>query len=196
MARDIKYLEADLRKFIEKLVDKQMLEMFSERTREIMVNRTRSGKGLSKATGKIGGSTLKPLPKLSDSYKLVRQGKLAFFTIGTGPDRIVVPYVPKSQPKLSSLTRPRQSRSNLTFSGALLDSIVAKVRNNRGIVEIPNDGHPNSKLSMKELANLLEQGTDKIEARPFFGLADNEAKILESFIKREIRNKIRKQIKR
>lgn len=165
MARDIKYLEADLRKFIESIVTKQMKLEWAQYLADIIYKRTKSGKGLTQNKVSIGGNSLKKIEPLSKGYVEYRKRK------------ILGPYA-------------SPQRSNLTFSGELLESIVARLKGDAAVVEIENVQHY-SGISMPELANRVSE-----KGRPFFGAADNEAKILESFIKREIRNKIRKQIKR
>lgn len=165
MAKDIKFLKADLQKFIESIVTKQMKLEWAQLVADTIYKRTKSGKGLTQNKVSIGGNSLKKIEELSPAYTQYRAR------------RILGPF---ASPK----------RSNLTLSGELLESIIAKMRGNDAIVEIEDVMH-GSGINMRELAGHV---SDK--GRPFFGLADNEAKTLENYVKRKIRDKIRTLIKR
>lgn len=165
MARDIKYLEADLKKFIESIVTKEMKLEWAQLVADTIYKRTKSGKGLTQNKTSVGGNSLKKIEPLSDSYVRYRSSK------------ILGPYA-------------SAKRSNLTFSGELLESIIAKVAGKAAIVEIQDTQHSTG-IGMKELAQRV---SDK--GRPFFGLSDSEAKTLENYVKRKIRDKIRSLIKR
>jgi len=182
MAKDISELPRDLDTLFKSLFGKEELQEIAQWIRDTIYKRTKAGKGLTKQTRSIGGAANEKLKKLSDSYKLVRSGKLAFFTIGSGAGRVVIPYEPKTKPKLGPFASP--NKSNLTFTGELLESIEASVKNGEVRVEIPNKTH-GSGISLQKLLDFVE------EARPFFGLSDTEMKTLDSMIRRMIRDKLR-----
>lgn len=165
MAKDIRYLESELKKFIESIVTKQMKLEWAQYVADTIYKRTKSGKGLTQNKTSVGGNSLKKIEPLSDGYVNYRSR------------RVLGPFA-------------SARRSNLTFSGELLESIVAKIAGDAAIVEIQDTQHSTG-IGMRELAQVV---SDK--GRPFFGLADNEAKALENYVKRKIRDKIRSQIKR
>lgn len=164
-AKDIKELPADLQKIFDSMFDKETLETIAIWIRDTIYKRTKTGKGLNKQNRAIGGSTNAPLKDVSDAYSVWRKGKM------TGPN-------PKSGKK-----------SNLTFTGELLESIEAFVKGNQVVVQIPNDKH-SSGISLQKLLDFVE------EVRPFFGLSETEKKTLDSMISRMIRDKLRKANKK
>lgn len=161
MAKDVKDLPADLQKIFDSLFDKEMLQVVADWIRDTIYKRTKSGKGLNKINRGIGGTTNEPLKPVSDSYAEFRKGKI------TGP------------------FPPSGRKSNLTFTGELLESIRASVENGSVKVEIPSGTH-NSGIVLRELLDLVEK------TRPFFGLSETERKTLDSMIGRMIREKLRK----
>jgi hypothetical protein len=165
MAKPISQIAAELKKYLQGLVTKEMKLEWAQYAVDIIYKRTKSGKGLTSNTVSFGGNSLRQIEPLSPGYISYRSR------------RILGPY---ASPK----------RSNLTLSGELLESIIARVQGDKAIVEIEDVQH-GSGIGMKELARAV---SDK--GRPFFGLADSEVKILEAFVKRTLRDKIRSTIKR
>ena len=159
MARDIKYLGADLKKLLESVVTKQMLEEIGQRMVDIIYNRTKSGKGLLE--DKKLGSSLKDLDGLSATYKERR--------------------------KLDGVrgAKGKWDRSNLTNTGQMLEAIVYKIVGKTVIVEVEASSRDDG-LDNKKLAGYVSKN-----GRPFFGLASTEEKILDSFIRRLIRERLR-----
>jgi hypothetical protein len=160
MARDIKHLKADLNKLLDSLIDDDFLQMCADKMKDIIYKRTKSGKGLSGNSDEMGAESLDDLDGLSQGYKDYRKTK----SLG-----------PYGSP----------NKSNLTFTGEMLESIKAYVKGKDAIVEIPNttrsDGQTNKKIAKK----VSEAG------RPFFNLADSELKQFEAFVSRELRKRIR-----
>lgn len=161
MARDIKFLKQDLEKILTRVVDESLLLMVAERMRDIIYKRTKSGKGLSDNDDTPGATRLVDLKPLSNAYIRQRASK------------ILGPFA-------------SASRSNLTNSGELLESLVVSKSRGSVSVEIENGQH-SSGVNLKQLAGYVSEA-----GRPFFGLTDTEEKILQSFTDREIRNRIRK----
>jgi len=158
-------LNKDLIADLNKLIQKKELELIGNEIIRQVVGRSRTGKGVKED----GGSEF-TFPDLSESYKIARTNL-------------------RRRGKLSNLTRP--NLSNITLSGALLDSLVLKITgNSRAVVEIPAKQHPNSSISMKDLAEILQQK----KGRSFMHLSAKQTKIMESFIKRLIREKIRRTL--
>jgi len=94
-------------------------------------------------TRQEGQGTNGQLKELSESYIKQRAGEIAFYTIGKGSDRKVIPYKPSSAPDLHPDTTP--SKSNLTATGQLLDSITGKRAGDR--VNISLKGKRKKELS-------------------------------------------------
>lgn len=161
MAKPISQLGKDLEKFLKDVVTKDLKLLFAQQAADIIYKRTKSGKGLTQNKVSVGGNSLKAIEPLSPGYVEYRKRS------------ILGPY---ASPK----------RSNLTFSGELLESIIVKATGQNVTVEIDKGQH-HSGISLEELAQRV---SDK--GRPFFGLADSEVKILEGFVKRTIRDRIRK----
>jgi hypothetical protein len=163
--KKIEDLPEALRTLFEKVIigDESFLLMVAEKIRDIIYMRTKSGKGLNKVNRKFGGATNEKLKDFSEKTRQQYINLRARSILG-----------PKTTP----------SKSNLTFTGELLESIKAYVANNRGVVEIPDEQHW-SKMSLPKLAEEVEK------KRPFFGLSDTEMKILGSFINRELRKRFR-----
>ncbi len=163
MAKDIKELPADLQKIFDSMFDKETLETIAEWIRSTIYKRTKTGKGLAGVNRQIGGVANKEIDIVSPGYAEWRKGRI------TGPN-------PKSGRK-----------SNLTFTGELLESMRAYVKNGQVVVEIPGERH-SSGIDMRKLLDHVE-----IEnGRPFFGLSETEKKTLDSMISRMIRDKLRK----
>jgi hypothetical protein len=161
MAKPISQLGKEIEKFIKSVVTKDLKILFAQRAADTIYKRTKSGKGLTQNRVSVGNNSLKSIDSLSPGYVEYRK------------TRILGPFA-----------SPR--RSNLTFSGELLESIIVKVTGENVTVEIDKGQHY-SGISLEELAQRV---SDK--GRPFFGLADSEVKILEGFVKRTIRDRIRK----
>lgn len=162
MPRDIKFLKADLDRYIQSVVTKQMLKEFGEQMRDIIFNRVKAGKGLSSKKVSVGGNSLQKLKDLSESYIDFR----------------------RKHPPRGEFASAR--RSNLTYTGELLDAIIVKVRGESVTVEIENRAHSSGQTT-REVAKKVADG-----GRPFFGLSDSEVKILDNFVKRRIRQEVRK----
>jgi hypothetical protein len=159
LARDIKYLGSDLKKLLESVVTKQMLEEIGQRMVDIIYKRTKSGKGLTE--DKKFGAGLTPLKPLSEVYKERRK-------------------IDGVRGKFGSVRK-----SNLTNTGEMLEAIVYKIVGNSVIVEVEASSRDDG-LDNKKLAGYVSKN-----GRPFFGLASTEEKILDSFIRRLIRERLR-----
>ena len=161
MPRDLKFLKSDLSKIIEGAITTQMLQEFGTLMRDIIYKRVKAGKGVSVEKKVGGGNSNTTLKDLSPAY---------------------IKY--RSKKDLGPFASAR--RSNLTFSGELLESIIVKITGRTVKVEIEDVGHSNFKGGMRKLADKLAK-----EGRPFFGMSDTEVKILDNFVRRKIRERIR-----
>ncbi len=118
MADDFaKQLLAALKKKTDRAISKVMTQSLAEEMKDDIVRRTKLGNGIDPVTE----NTVK-LPKLSDNYKEMRQGKSRWFSTKDGK-RVKVIKIKNNgdfvkKPTLDSTTTP--AKSNVTASGQLL----------------------------------------------------------------------------
>lgn len=144
MARTTKF-NAAVQEALRKIGSPTNMKKFGETAADIVRLRTRLGFGVSDDNAEK--ARLKPLSK---SYKDFRKGKIAFFTT---PDGRVVPYKPNSAPTLHPDTSP--TKSNLTFTGQMLDSLgVVSVRQGEALIG-PRGNRTKSPLSNKQVAKYV-----------------------------------------
>ena len=161
---NIKDLRPSLDKFIRSIVTDAMKLDWAQNAADTIYKRTKSGRGLSSYKVTWGGVGLKKLDDVSPGYAVYRKGRVS-----------------------GAFAKNSGRASNLTFSGELLESIAARISSGgRAVVELQDGQHSNSDLSIRELADKVSK-----EGRPFFGLADSELKILDNYIRRKIRDRIR-----
>lgn len=163
-----------LKTALKKVKTQTQMRKFGEAAAEIIRKRTRLGYG---ATERSERAKLKPL---SSSYKAYRAGKIAFATAKGG---WVYPYKPSVKPKLHPLTTP--NRSNLTFTGEMLDSLgVTKVKEGEATVDVSGnrtDGLTNQKVA----------GYVTAQGRPFNNLTPVEKRQIEQIIETELKKIVR-----
>lgn len=166
-----------LQKAIEKAVSPDAMRSYALEAANMIRVRTRLGYGVASSGGKR--ERLKPL---SESYKKQRAGQLGFFTTESGA---VVPYKPKRKPKISEFTTP--GRSNLTFTGQLLDSLQVTSAN-RGKATIGVQGRrAGSSLTNRDVARFVEE-----QGRPFLNLSDVEIKRVNELVTKRLTEELRK----
>ena len=154
--------------------------------------RTQLGYGVNKSEGKK-----QKLKKLADSTKLGRAGKLAFWTNKAGksvpvdgqsselsPKQIAnnKVYINKVQTKLSSNTTA--NRSNLTYTGKMLESIGALVT---GIGRVTIGFNTDRSARVAAFVS---------KARPFFFMTDKETKRITFKIEKLITESVEKAIRK
>jgi hypothetical protein len=160
MAKDIEGLKKELMAIINKAVTKEVNTLFASKIAETIYKRTKSGKGLSQDTQEYGAASLVPIKPLSQKYIEYRKTK------------ILGPFA-------------SARKSNLTFSGELLESIIVRIGAQSIFVEIDNANH-SSGQNLQEIADAVAK-----KGRPFFGISTTEAKTLDNFIRRIIRDRVR-----
>lgn len=181
---------------------------FALRLRELIVKRTLLGKLLSSQSG---GKLIKN-PKLSQSYILQRKGKIRFFKNKNGSTYAIENVGNKELKSLRASKQARAqnrknierigkvnlginttpSRSNLTATGQLLESIGSKGEVGKLIVQVEHEGRganihleqPKKQPKNSELINILKQN-----GRIFFGLSKSELNILRRDIGKVIKTK-------
>ena len=121
----------------------------------------RTKSGKGLSATKTFGTSLTPLKKLNSEYIVIR-GQKILGPFGTA------------------------KKSNLTLSGELLESMVYKITGNSVTLSIDTKTHEGTNITTRELAEYVSK-----QGRPFFGLAVTEEKILNAFIQRLIRARIK-----
>ena len=160
--------ESNLRRALRTLASPSYMKEIGEKARELIYNRTKLGDSVEET-----GGEKKKLKKLSPSYKDQRAGKVAFITKKAKSGNVVIPIIPKNKPSLHGTTTA--GKSNLTFTGQMLDSI--KVLLSTGKVSIkPTGGRNKSDLDNLEVAELVSK------ERPFNNLSRSEIKQMQNFV--------------
>lgn len=111
----------------------------------------------------IKGLQANPLPLLSPGYISQRQGTVQFQAVNKRTGEIKdVKFQLREKPDLSPNTNPGIKRSNLTYSGNLLDSLTARTNKSTGTITIFFKGnHPIAKVSNNQLYKwLLQKNSD------------------------------------
>lgn len=144
---------------------------------DIIRKRTRLGYGASEGSER---SALKPL---SESYKAYRAGKIAFARSKVRGKSWVYPYKPDQKPKLHPHTSA--NKSNLTFTGQMLDSLTAtKVRQGSATVDV--SGTRKDGLTNKTVAQYVAA-----QGREFNHLTPVEARQLEQMMEIDLKKMVR-----
>ena len=136
--------------------------LLAKKARDIIYKRTKSGRGVT------------------DVGPRAQPARLA---------RLSTPYVERR--KKTGVAGPFGSpgKSNLTYSGQMLESIRVQA-NARGFrVEIPNTRRANSNLTNSRVAQYVQDN-----GRPFFALTQDEIQILVREIEREVRKLTRRKL--
>ena len=140
--------------------------------KEIIYKRVKSGYGVD--SERSGSPKKKRLKPLSDSYKAYRRGDIEFRTV----DGRVIPFPGDRRNKVTGKFG-KPGKSNLTFSGEMLDSFEIKAGKLELELIIPNtrrrDGKTNSEVY--EFAR---------KDRPFFAITNAERRILTAEIEDKI----------
>lgn len=182
--KNLSEFKKNIQKFISSLITKQDIALILETARDIIYNRTKAGYGVKSDTLKSGVSTEKPLDKLSSRYIKYRKNGMVEFTTLDGK---FVRFKVKT-PKLGRFGSP--AKSNLTLSGEMLESISYRIfSNTSGELYIPDTIRSDGKTN-KEIAEYVS-----MNGRPFFNLSDKDFRILQAFVLRLLRNKLRSNIK-
>lgn len=176
-------IQINIKKPLTDLVKKCTLEAtvaarlapIAQQVRARVIARTRIGRGVNPGTGKQTR-----LKKLSRSYIAQRKGDIAFFT----KNGKVIPFVPKSAPRLSPNTTP--SKSNLTATGQLLAAIRARAKNQMIILFFKDKrgkdlSGQQSKLSNSELKDIVEAN-----GRSFFGVTIPERNFIARLVRQNV----------
>ncbi len=165
--KDIEALKRKIETARDKVLDE--IEDVGEDAAALIKKRTRLGYGVSEH-----GARKEKLKPLADSYKKQRRGEITF----RKKDGYTYPIKPREKPKLSSNTTAK--RSNLTYSGEMLDDLHAK-KTKTNTVEIT--------FKTKESKKKAEYVS---ETRPFNFLSSSEIKQIREKIQKRIENILKK----
>lgn len=146
---------------VEESINKASMQDIGDALAEIVRTRTRLGYGVSKT----GGSRQR-LKSLSALY---------------------VEFRKESRASLSRFTRP--GRSNLTYTGQMLDSLEAEARD--GNVEIKATGTRPEGLKNIDLSEYVSQ-----QGRPFLDVSNNELKQLTRILDEGLNQSLRRRLSR
>ena len=167
--------------------DKRFKQSFGLFARKMMYARTKLGFGVSSDTAEASKVKRVKLSPLSDSYIKQRQGKLKFFT---GKQGQVYAKENSSdfkiqKPKLGKLGKP--SKSNLTYTGEMLEALSFKITKTGVELYIDNSSRTDdSGLNNNEVAEFAS------ETRPFMNFTNDEHKRVVQFINDEIDRRLQK----
>lgn len=166
---------------------RKILQLVGNKIKDIIYKRTKSGFGVNDDS-KFGESQRQKLKKLSKSYIAQREGKAFFFKRDGKIYKIDLPqqgFRPKQKSQGSFFGA---KRSNLTYTGQLLESIRVRVYDSRVEVDIPptsrDDGQTNA-----------EVGKFVSRERPFFNLTEGELKIIDQLLKQELKKILKSKSK-
>lgn len=155
------------------------MKLIGQSAADIIRRRTRLGYGAETEGGER--AKLKPL---SDSYKAFRAGKVAFATGKHKGNSWIYPLVPAKKPKLHAHTTA--NRSNLTFTGQMLDS-VGVIKTSNGVATVGPKGTRKDGLTNAKVA-----GFNADQGRVFNNLTAVEKKQVAQIIDRELKKLIAK----
>ena len=193
---NIKVSKIDLSKITntikEAVFGRQQMKEFMQGLADDIKKRTRRGYGVARDLGPDG-----KFIGLSPSYILYRQGKIKFFT--TKNNKLA--YLKKGKkvtiekPELSEFTKP--TRSNLTLSGQMLDSLIADSSGTlKGEITIKDTRKPikgqNKAPTNNQLAEWHEEGAGKLPKRPFMHVSIAEYDRLIQAMQRKLNAQLKK----
>lgn len=164
---------------------KQSLGAF---VRKMIYSRVKLGRGVTSDKAKPQAVRNKKLKGLSDSYIQQRKGRLKFFK-GKQGQTFAVEKSSRfsfSKPKLGPLGKP--SKSNLTFSGDMLEALEFKVTKS-GVRVFVNNRIRKDGMTNQEVAEHVSKD------RPFLNLSNVEHKRVIQFIEDEIDRRLEKAFK-
>lgn len=158
------------------LYNAPMLLSLGRLMRDIIYKRTKAGYGVTSIDSTVNVQKEK-LAALSPSYIATRKGELAFFTSKLGN---IVPYKPKRKPRLGEFGTP--SKSNLTFTGQMLDAINYRLTRQGVEIYVNKNRREEGGLTNAKVADYVQQN-----GRLFFNLTQAELNILIREIEKELR---------
>jgi len=180
---DTKKLRDALVRIMPEITSPEAMRKIGDQAASMIKLRTRLGYGVQK-----DGADKEKLKPLSKTTIEVRKGNLAFFkSPSTGKP---IPYEPDdngAKVRLHSDTRP--SKSNLTRTGQLLDSVKV-TKAGRGTVSVgPKGARNDGNLTNEKVGEYVTEG-----GRPFNNLSKVETKRIQDAVKKDLRDRIKRAL--
>jgi hypothetical protein len=176
--KNLDKLKRALKQSIEDILTQSDMRDIIEKAKDIIYKRVKSGYGVANDT--TAGSSQVKLNELSKAYKDYRAGRVEFYSGGE-----LVQFRVK-KPKLGPYGRP--NFSNLTLTGEMLESITTRIfSKGKAELKIPNTVRADGKTTNEQVAMWVSK-----QGRPFFNLSDKDERILDAFINRLVRDKLRR----
>jgi hypothetical protein len=173
-----KRYEKNFKEIVQVAKSPQFLQPIAVIAADLIRKRTRLGYGVNEE-----GAERKRLKALRPSYIDFRKGKVAFYTSKLGHVYPVTRNIKK--PILSEFTTA--TRSNLTFTGQLLDSLKGRTTT-RGIVVYLDPRRVGSKLTNAQIKDYQEK-----QGRSFFYLSRTETINVERVYRLKIIEELKKR---
>jgi hypothetical protein len=124
---------------------------------------------------------MKPLAALSPAYIAYRKDGTVSFRTRDGREVLFKARRPPTGDKFLA------KRSNLTFTGQMLDALTFISTDKGARIFIKNTRRDDGKNTNSEIADYVQK-----QGRPFLELSEKEVKIVQSSLARSIREEIRK----
>lgn len=175
-------LKDKLRKLLDKIIntDSKLYAMVGSMSVDEIKRRTRLGYGVPKA-----GGPKEELKKLSPSYIMARKAAMSGKAEFMANDKKVSFQASTVKPLNSSLTSP--SKSNLTYTGQMLDSLTYNSSKNSVNITFEN---PES----KQKAKYAHEEEGNRPRRAFLNLSDKEKNLISKEVKQYLLAKVKKLI--
>jgi len=154
-----------MRKTVGDTHNKRNLNKYGKLAAKQILTRTRKGRGVAE-TNTVGGKTVK-LKKLSSKYQDYRK-----------------------RTKKNMHSEAKVKKSNLTYTGQLLDSLkVTKVNAKKGSFRIEPTGRRKDGKTNKKVAEYVDKN-----GRPFLGLTSADQLNINKLFKQTLTDSIRKRL--
>lgn len=163
----------DLRKFRDELINKRFIQELGMYTLDLIFKRVKSGWGVDSDDKDPEYTNRQRLSPLSDGYKKQRKGLIEFRAKNKKGGEVIVKFKIK-KPLLGKFATP--NKSNLTFTGEMLDSIEIKA-GDKGFNLYINNKRRSDGMTNKNLAELVTE-----EGRPFFAITKQEIRMIRTKI--------------
>ena len=173
------------RQLIKEIGSNTNRRLIASKAAKIIYNRTKSGYGVNKEGLDPDQTKRQRLKPLSPGYVQQRRGKVAFRKSKYGHTYPLKKGFEK--PKLGKFGSP--ARSNLTFSGQMLEALGFKVSGGNIFIRVKATRRPGEDLNNRELSEIVS------EERPWLSLTRTEWRILKKDIEAMATKAIKKIFK-
>lgn len=179
-------LNSQILKCATEVLNSQGMRRLGDQTAKIVQRRTRLGFGVERNNGRR--SRLKPL---ASSYREQRRNEAFYFKKKKNSGEVVTVRAKilgggKRHPDLSSTTTP--GKSNLTFTGQLINSIKTTVARPFSFIVAPTGRRTDGKTNQEVAQFVKDQG------RVFDNLSRNEIRQLQETVRRKMLDCLNKKL--